>query len=174
MFAAVPTAPAGWTILISNVAECIPMRVARRRTAMRTVFLLFAAAALATGCGSTTYRPVQETDFNRLVNEGCTRKGDRFAVTAQINSASRETIVLWDGYDNSRTVAVRLPKQGFGSRLQDKIGKSRYEVAFEQLSELRARGAPVTFTMRCEATDMAPAADRFSYFENGQRVQFEF
>ncbi len=144
------------------------------RTAMRTVFLLFAAAALATGCGTTTYRPVQETDFNRLANEGCARKGDRFAVTAQISSVSRETIVLWEGYDGSRTVAVRLPKQGFGSRLQDKVGKSRYDVAFEQLNELRARGTPVTFTMRCEAADMAPAADRFSYFEGGQKVQFEF
>lgn len=143
-------------------------------TAMKTVFLLFAVAALATGCGTTTYRPVEETDFIRLANDGCTRKGDRFAATAQINSVSRETIVLWDGYDGSRTVAVRLPKQGFGSRLQDKVGKSRYEVAFDQLNELRARRTPVTVTMRCEGADMAPAADRFSYYENGQRVQFEF
>lgn len=149
------------------------MRTAMR-TAMKSVFLLFAAASLATGCGSTTYRPVQETDFNRLANEGCTSKGDRFAVTAQINSTSRETIVLWDGYDGSRTIAVRLPKQGFGSRLQDKVGQSRYDVAFEQLNELRARRAPVTVTMRCEAADMAPEADRFSYYESGQRVQFEF
>ena len=141
---------------------------------MKTVFLLFAVVALATGCGSTTYRPVQETDFNRLANEDCARKGDRFAVTAQINSFARETIVLWDGYDGSRTVAVRLPKQGFGSRMQDKVGKSRYDVAFEQVNELRARRTPVTFTMRCEAANMAPTADRFSYYENGQRVQFEF
>lgn len=140
---------------------------------MRIVFLLI-STALATGCGSMTYRPVQEIDFDRLVNDGCTRKGDRFAVTAQINSASRETIVLWDGNDGSRTVAVRLPKQGFGSRLQDKFGKSRYNLAFEQLNVLRASGAPVTLTMRCEAARMAPSADRFGYFENGQRVQFEF
>lgn len=144
------------------------------RTTLKTLFLLFAAAALATGCGTTTYRPVQETDFNRLADEGCTRKDDRFSVTAQINSVSRETIVLWDGYNGSRTVAVRLPKQGFGSRLQDKVGKSRYEIAFDQLTELRARRTPVTLTMRCEGADMAPAADRFSYYENGRRVQFEF
>jgi hypothetical protein len=141
---------------------------------IKTVFLLFAAAALAPGCGSTTYKPVQEADFNRLVNEGCTRKDDRFAVTAQINSASRETIVLWDGYDSSRTIAVRLPKQGFGSRMQDKVGHSRYELAFDQLTELRLSRAPVTVTMRCEGADRAPEADRFSYFENGRRVQFEF
>lgn len=143
-------------------------------TAVRTLFLLFAAAALATGCGSTTYRPVEETDFNRLANEGCTRDDDRFAVTAQINSVSRETIVLWDGYNGSRTVAVRLPKQGLGSRLQDKFGESRYELAFDRLTELRDRRAPVTVTMRCEGTNMAPAADRFSYYENGRPVQFEF
>lgn len=137
-------------------------------------FCLFLVVAMITGCGSMTYRPVQEADFRNLVSDGCTRKGDRFAVTAQINSASRETIVLWDGHDGSRTIAVRLPEQGFGSRMQDRLGKSRYSLASEKLDELRASGKPVTVTMRCEAAGRAPAADRFSYFENGQRVQFEF
>jgi len=137
-------------------------------------FLLCVATLLAAGCGTTTYRPVEEIDFSQLAREGCKRKGDRFAVTAQINSASRETIVLWDGFERSRTVAVRLPKQGFGSRMQDRVGKSRYDVAFEQINELSARGTPVTVTMRCERVNMAPEADRFSYYENGQRVQFEF
>lgn len=141
---------------------------------MKILLPLSALAVLTTGCGSMTYRPVQETDFDRLVSDGCTREGDRFAATAQINSASRETIVLWNGIDGARTVAVRLPQQGLGSRLQDKVGKSRYESAFAQLDALRASGAPVTFTMRCEAAGMAPAADRFSYVENGQRVQYEF
>ena len=141
---------------------------------MKTFLLISAAAVVSTGCGSMTYRPVQETNFDRLVSEGCTREGDRFAATAQINSASRETIVLGNGIDGARTVAVRLPKQGFGSRMQDKVGQSRYDVAFEQLNALRASGAPVTFTMRCESAGMAPAADRFSYIENGQRVQYEF
>jgi len=137
-------------------------------------FYLFLSFALVAGCGSMTYSPVQETSINQLVNDGCMRKGDRFSVTSQINSSSRETIVLWDGRDGSRTVAVRLPKQGFGSRMQDRIGDSRYNLAFEQLSALSASGAPVTLTMRCEAAGMAPMADRFSYFENGQRVQYEF
>ena len=141
---------------------------------MRNQLLLPAVALLASGCGSMTYRPVQETSFDRLVSDGCAREGDRFAATAHINSASRETIVLWNGIDGSRTVAVRLPKQGFSSRMQDKVGDSRYDLAFHQLNSLRVSGAPVTFTMRCEATGMAPAADRFSYFENGQRVQYEF
>jgi hypothetical protein len=141
---------------------------------MKTLLLLSAVAVVTTGCGSMTYRPVQETNFDRLVSEGCTRKGDRFAVTAQINSASRETIVLWNGSDGARTVAVRLPEQGFGSRMQDKVGQSRYDLAFDQLNALRTSGEPVTFTMRCEAAGMAPAADRFSYFENDRRVQYEF
>jgi hypothetical protein len=141
---------------------------------MKTLLFLSAIAVVTTGCGSMTYRPVQETDFDRLASEGCTRAGDRFATTARINSASRETIVLWNGIDGTRTVAVRLPKQGFGSRMQDKVGQSRYDLAFEQLNTLRTTGAPVTFTMRCEAAGMAPAADRFSYFENGRRVQYEF
>ncbi len=137
-------------------------------------FLLPLLVVLASGCSSVSYRPVTESSFDRLVNEGCTRKGDRFAVTAQVNSASRETIVLWDGYDGSRTVAVRLPEQGVGSRMRDVIGKSRYELGFERLNELRISGAPVVFTMRCEGAERAPATDRFSYMENGNRVQFEF
>ncbi|MBD8526278.1 hypothetical protein [Pseudomarimonas arenosa] len=121
-----------------------------------------------------SYRPVQESSFDRLVNEGCARKGDRFAVTAQVNSATRETIVLWDGYDGARTVAVRLPEEGFGSRLKGVIGKTKYELGVERLNELRASGAPVEFTMRCEGVDQAPATDRFSYMENGNRVHFEY
>jgi hypothetical protein len=142
---------------------------------MKTYVLPIVAAALVTGCGSMTYRPVEETSFDRLASEGCKRKGDRFAVTAQVSSATRETIVLWDGTDVSRTIPVRLPKQGLGSRIGDKVGTSRYDVAFEQLNELRTSGKPVTVTMSCEAENMAPAADRFSYRDNnGRRVQFEF
>lgn len=141
---------------------------------MKNLLLLSAVAVATAGCGSMTYRPVQEMEFDRLASEGCKRAGDRFATTARVNSASRETIVLWDGFDGTRTVAVRLPKQGLGSRMQDKIGQSRYDLAFDQLNALRESGGPVTFTMRCEAAGMAPAADRFSYFQDGRRVQYEF
>ncbi len=140
---------------------------------MRSLPLLV-LAALTVGCGGVSYRPVIETNLDQLVDDGCRRKGDRFAITAQVNSASRETVVLWDGYDGSRTVAVRLPRQGFGSKLRDVVGKSRYDLGFERLNQLRVSAQPVTFTMRCEGADMAPETDRFSYFENGQRVQFEF
>ncbi len=131
-------------------------------------------AVACAGCSGVSYRPVQETNFDRLVSEGCSRKDERFSVTAQINSASRETVVLWDGYDGSRTVAVRLPEQGIGSRMRDVVGKSRYELGFEQLNALRVSATPVLFSMHCARKDLAPEADRFSYLENGDRVQFEF
>ncbi|HUG98472.1 MAG TPA: hypothetical protein VMQ83_04810 [Gammaproteobacteria bacterium] len=135
---------------------------------------LLLIAAFVVGCGGPSYRPVQEAPLERVISDACKRKGDRFSVDAQINSASRETVVLWDGYDGSRTIAVRLPSQGMGSKLRGVFGKSRYELALDRLNELRASGATVSFTMRCEGPGQAPMADRFSYFDQGQRVQFEF
>jgi hypothetical protein len=140
---------------------------------MKTVCVI-AAAAMLSACSSVAYRPVQETAFDQLVDRGCVRAGDRFSVTAQVNSATRETIVLWDGVDGARTAAVTLPAQGVGSKLRGVFGKSRYQLGYERLNELRASNTPVTVTMRCEAARMAPAADRFSYNEAGQRVEFEF
>jgi hypothetical protein len=131
-------------------------------------------AVLVLGCGGMSYRPVQEASFERLADEGCGSRSDRFSLTAQVNSASRDTIVLWNGLDGSRTLAIRLPDQGMGSRTRGVFGKSRYELGVERLEELRARAAPVTFAMSCEGKGKAPVADRFSYEENGQRVEFEF
>jgi hypothetical protein len=141
---------------------------------MRTHFLLIAAATLTAGCSTVSYRPVQEVGFQQLSSEGCRRAGDRFSVTAQVNSATREAIALWDGVDGARTVVVTLPAAGVGSRVRGVFGKNRYELGHERLNELRASGTPATFTMRCEGTRMAPVADRFSYFDNGTRVEFEF
>ena len=138
------------------------------------ILILLAVASLAAGCGSVSYRPVQESAFDALAARGCTRSGDRFSVTAQVNSASREAVVLWDGSDNSRTVAVTLPRPGVGSKIRGVFGKNRYELGYERLESLRASGTPLNFTMRCEGAQMAPVADRFSYFENGRRVEFEF
>jgi len=140
---------------------------------MKTLATLVGIALLG-GCASTSYKPVQESSFDRLASEGCTRSGDRFAVTAKVNSATRENIVLWDGFDNSRTVSVQLPKQGAGTRVRGWFGKNRYELSFDRLNQLRADGTPITLALRCEAARMAPVADRFSYFDNGQRVEFEF
>lgn len=140
---------------------------------MKTLTLVLAGAVLA-ACSSASYRPVQDTDFDRLTREGCTRSNDRFSVTAKVSSASRETIVLWDGFDSSRTVAVRLPRQGVATRIRGWFGKNRYELSFERLEQLRSNQTPVTLAMRCDAPRMAPIADRYSYFDNGRLVQFEF
>jgi hypothetical protein len=139
---------------------------------MRTSCLI--VAALALGCSGMSYRPVQEASFDRLIDDGCKSKSDRFSLTAQVNSASRDTVVLWDGRDGSRTLAIRLPDQGIGSRTRGVFGKNRYELGVERLDELRASGTPVTFAMRCEGEGKAPLADRFSYEDNGQRIEFEF
>jgi len=142
---------------------------------LTTCALLAAAGFLTVGCAGVSYRPVQETDFRQFASEGCTRAGDRFSTSALVSSASRETIVLWDGRDNTRTLAVRLPKQGVGSRMGAIVGKSRYDLGFTRLNELRESGTPIMMTMRCERKNMAPVADRYSYTDrNGQRVQFEF
>jgi hypothetical protein len=141
---------------------------------MKIAIVLVATSALAAGCSSVSYRPVQEVDFAQLSSEGCRRAGDRFSATAHVNSATREAIVLWDGVDGVRTVVVTLPAAGVGSRVKGVFGKNRYELGHERLNELRASATPATFTMRCEATRMAPVADRFSYLDNGNRVEFEF
>lgn len=140
----------------------------------RTIPALLATAVLASGCAGVSYRPVQETSFEQLAERGCPRGNDRFLVNAYINAAYRETVVLWNGRDASRTVAVRLPDEGIGSRLRGVVGKSRYELSVEQLEELRREGEPVTVTISCQGAERTPVADRFSYFENGQRVAFEF
>ena len=131
-------------------------------------------AALASACGSVSYKPVQQTGFDLLVDQGCGRSDQRFTVSAHVNSASREAIVLWDGRDGSRTVAVTLPKPGIGTRLRGVFGKNRYELGYERLDALRVSGEPLDLTMNCDGQERAPVADRFTYLEQGQRVEFEF
>jgi hypothetical protein len=153
-------------LLLSSASAC--------RSPMKTHLALVASTALLAACSSVSYRPVQEVGFEQLSSEGCRRAGDRFSVTSMVNSATREAIVLWDGMDGARTVVVTLPAAGVGSRVKGVFGKNRYELGHERLNELRASGTPANFTMRCEATRMAPVADRFSYIDNGTRVEFEF
>jgi hypothetical protein len=153
-------------LLPSNANAC--------RCLMKIHIALIAASTLVAGCSSVSYRPVQEVGFEQLSSEGCRRAGDRFSVTALVNSATREAIVLWDGTDGARTVVITLPSAGVGSRVKGVFGKNRYELGHERLNALRASATPANFTMRCEGTRMAPVADRFSYVDNGTRVEFEF
>jgi len=142
---------------------------------MKVAACVIATALLATACGGgVSYRPVVEMDLDRLLDKGCTDAADRFSVSAYINAAYRETIVLWDGRDGSRTVAVTLPEEGLGSKMRGVIGDSRYDLSLERLTQLRDSRTPVTANLRCDRAGAAPTADRFSYMDGGQRVEFEF
>ncbi len=140
---------------------------------MKTALPLIAFLLLS-ACSTSSYRAVQEIDFERLVDQGCTRAGDRFSVTARVNCTTHETIVLWNGYDGSLTAAVSLPPDSVGSKMRGVFGKGRYEPGYDRLNPLRVNNTPLTVTMRCEAARMSPAADRFSNFDAGQRVEFGF
>lgn len=140
---------------------------------MRLTLAIALVLGLA-GCSAVSYRPVQETNFEQVADRGCTRDGDQFSVTAQVNAAYRETIVLWNGRDAQRTLAVSLPDEGMGSRMRGVVGDSRYDLSVERLEQLRARSIPITINLRCERAGAAPIADRYSYYENGQQVEFEF
>lgn len=137
-------------------------------------FSILIVVLMTAACGTTSYKPVQEIEFERFAKEGCQRSGDRFAVTAHINSAYRETIVLWNGRDSEQTVAVTLPPESVASKARGIFGSSRYELSVDRLQDLRGRRTPVTVNLRCEGSERTPTADRFSYYENGQRVEFEF
>jgi hypothetical protein len=134
-----------------------------------------AAAVFAIGCAPTDYSPVEQVAFDRIPTAGCEREGDRFSTTALINSATRETIVLWDGRRAEQTVAVTLPRQGVASRVGEIIGESRYQVAVDELNELREARTPVAVTMLCRREGLAPEAYRFRYErEDGRTAELEF
>lgn len=170
MYSSVPTQRLRWSIQTVQTDVC-PVDGIHR---MKSSLLLAALASFAVGCASVSYRPVQEIDFHTLSSQGCQRGGDRFSVTALINSATREAIVLWDGRNNADSVAITLPPPGMGSKISGMFGKNRYELGYERLNQLRESGTPVTFSLRCEGDEMAPIADRYSYNDNGSRVEFEF
>ena len=140
---------------------------------MRLIHLAVSAALLG-GCGSMSYQPVQEVDFAHMAADGCVKAGDRFTITAQISSAYEQTIVLFDGADASRTLPVRLPEPGVGDRARGIVGTTRYETSQAKLLQLRETHTPVAVTMTCVDRGKAPVADRFSFTEDGHRVDFEF
>jgi hypothetical protein len=137
------------------------------------VMLASASEALA-GCGGVSYKPVVETGFDRLVADGCTNKDARLNVRAMVSSAFKETVVLSDPADATRTLAVRIPAEGLGSKTQGVFGKSRYEVALEKLRQLKESGSPITASLLCTAKDRAPTILRIRYLENGNEKEIEF
>jgi hypothetical protein len=106
------------------------------------------AVVLLGGCASMSCKPVEETDFDRLAGDGCTRDGNRFAVTAKVSSATSENIVLWNGFGIYRTVSVRLTEQNLRRKARGWFGKNRYELSCQRLNELRERSIPITVALR--------------------------
>jgi hypothetical protein len=132
---------------------------------------LSVVAALAlSACAS--YEPVRESNFPQLVSGGCRDEGRQTIVTAYVNKAYENTVILWDGSDPAATVAANLPRPGFGARLRGMFGgEGKNEVAAEQLSQVAQQRLPVTFTLECQGPNMAPLVRSVSYTDQqGQRV----
>ncbi len=142
---------------------------------MKIASISLATTLLAlAGCGGVSYKPVVETDFAQLASNGCASKDARLNVRSMISAAYKETLVLSDPADATRTVAVRVPAEGLGSKTQGVFGKSRYEVALETLRQLKDSGSPITASLLCTAKDRAPTILRVRYMENGAEKEIEF
>ena len=136
--------------------------------------LVLLPVLLLTACASTSYKPVAPADFDDLVRDGCQVSPSRFNVSAQISAAYKETVVLWDGIDPSKTAAVRLPEEGFGSKARGLVGESRYDVNLRILRGLRGTAEPVTLALQCDAKDRAPRLLRLRYIADGDEREIEF
>ncbi len=139
---------------------------------MRNVLLLVLAVSLA-ACGTLDYKPVEASSLEDLMVSGCLGKQDRINATAKVNAAFKETVVLWDGVDSTRTLAVRLPKEGFGSKARGLVGQSKFDVNLEALRRLQADGSEAQVALRCEGKDRAPILIRVRYMEDGIEREIE-
>lgn len=130
---------------------------------------------MLTACASTrNYQPVAPASFDDLSASGCGEVESRFNITAHVNSAFKETVVIWNGRDATRTVPLTLPKQSRLSRMRGAIGDSIYDVNLEVLRGLAARAQPATFALFCEHPDRAPNLLRVRYVEDGAEREIEF
>ncbi len=139
------------------------------------LFLIVPAALLLSACASTrNYQPVAPVSFEELSAQGCAAVGSRFNITAHVNSAFKETVVIWNGIDATRTVPLTLPKQGRFSRMRGAVGSSIFDVNLEVLRGLAASGQPATFALSCEHRDRAPNLMRVRYMESDVEREIEF
>lgn len=142
---------------------------------MKKRYLLLPAMLLLGACASTrNYQPVAPATFDELSANGCAVVDSRFNITAHVSSAFKETVVVWDGTDATRTVALRLPKQGAMSRLRGAVGESVYDVNLQVLRGLAQSGQSATFALECGHRDRAPSVLRIRYVENGAEREIEF
>jgi hypothetical protein len=132
--------------------------------------LTMAAVLALSACAS--YEPVRESNFPQLASGGCTEEGKQTIVTAFVNKAYENTVVLWDGNDPSTTVPANLPRAGWGQRLRNVFGgEGKNEVAAEQLNQVAHQRLPVTFTLECQGSNHAPLVRSVHYTDQqGQRV----
>lgn len=136
--------------------------------------LVIAAALSLSACASLDYKPVTYTTFDDLVNSGCDVAEARFNVRAYVSAAYKETLVLWDGIDSGRSVAVRLPRENLASKAQGVVGQSRYEVNLDTLRALRGSKEDVSVALVCKDKDRAPVLLRLRYVQNGEEHEIEF
>ena len=131
-------------------------------------------AAFMLGCSSLDYKPINSSEFASLVSDGCSTKDNRFNVRGRVSAAYKETVVLWDGVETGKTAAVRLPRQGIGSKIRGSVAKSRYDVNLEVLRRLQGTDQTASFSLQCDSKDRAPQLVRMRYEENGLEREIEF
>jgi hypothetical protein len=137
--------------------------------------LIVSSVALLAGCASLDYQPVQERSFAQVASGRC-KEGERMLVTGQVSRSYENTVVMWDGIDPQATVAVTLPKPGIKQRVRGWFGgDTSREVSDDTLSDLAARGVPVTVNLVCHGDGVAPEALQLSYTDaQGQRVAIAY
>lgn len=133
------------------------------------------AVALLTACAATHYEPVQERPLSQVIAEGCGKPGERFLVTARVNKAYEDTVVLWDGLDPRRTLAVKVPNPGVLERARGWFGENKNEVMRRQLNDLGSQGQPVTAMLECQGSGVAPELVNVSFTnDKGQQIAIPY
>lgn len=133
------------------------------------------AVALLTGCSAVDYEPVQERPLSQIAAEGCGEPGARVLVTAQVSKAYEDTVVLWDGLDPRRTLAVTVPGPSLLERVRDWFGENKNEVMRRQLNQLASQRQPVTAMLECKGGGVAPELVNVTFTNSqGQQVAIPY
>jgi hypothetical protein len=140
---------------------------------MKRIFASASVLLVATGCGGLNYKPTQEMSFAQVVAGDC-RKGTRTIVTAQVDQAYENTVLLRDSLNPQQTLPVQLGGRNWWRRAKDLVGESRYEVSRKRLADLAQTGTPVNVTLECRGVN-TPVAQQISFVDQtGTRVAFDY